>query len=97
MTLLLRLNNPFTPGKLQGGSGRDFMQAFAKSANTSRQSPETPMYKGFQNFETSRQTSRDTSRQTSLLSLLQGLMKGVATYKRTFISDRTDTKYYVLA
>jgi hypothetical protein len=55
------------------------------------------MYKGFQNFETSRQTSRDTSRQTSLLSLLQGLMKGVATYKRTFISDRTDTKYYVLA
>ena len=77
------------------------MHAFAKSANTSRQSPETPMYKGFQNFETSRQTSRqtsrDTSRQTSLLSLLQGLMKGVATYKRTFISDRTDTKYYVLA
>ena len=38
-----------------------------------------------------------TTRQTSLLSLLQGLMKGVATYKRTFISDRTDTKYYVLA
>lgn len=58
---------------------------------------EMPMYRAFREISTSRQTSRDTSRQTSLLSLLQGLMKGVATYKRTFISDRMDTKYYVLA
>ena len=43
---------------------------YIKSANTSRQSPETLMYKRFQDSETSRDTSRHTSRVTSHLTSL---------------------------
>ena len=57
--LLVRVNTNGTP--------TNFYARYAKSANTSRHTLETPMYRRFQDSETSRQTSRDTSRLTSLL------------------------------
>ena len=51
---------------------------YLKCADTSRRTFKTPMYRAFQNSETSPNTSlntsRDTSRQTSRRSLQRGLL-----------------------
>lgn len=55
--LLIRVNAKGTP--------TNFYARYAKSANTSRHTPETLMYRRFQDSETSRHTSPNTSRPTS--------------------------------
>ena len=70
---LAGLSHRFTPTKCAISSGqtikvvpaRIFIHVLHKHTDTSPRTPETPMYKGFHDTETSRYTSRQTSPPTS--------------------------------